>query len=43
MKHALIISLKADCSNLEIAHFFRVARLFVHKICKELEDNNNNK
>ena len=33
-KHSVIV---ADHGDLEIARFLRVARSFVHKICKELE------
>ena len=36
-RHAVIVELKADLGGLEIACFLRVARSFVHKICKKLE------
>ena len=39
-RHALIVLLKADHRYLEIARFLRVTRLFVHKIRKELEKEN---
>ena len=41
-RHAVIVALKANHGDLEIAHFLRVARSFVHKIHKELEKENNN-
>ena len=41
-RHAVIVALKADHGDLEIEHFLRVARSFVHKICKELEKENDN-
>ena len=39
-KHTVIVALKADHGDSEIALFFRVARSFVHKIHKELEKEN---
>ena len=39
---AVIVAFKADHGYLEIAHFLRVARSFVHKIRKELEKENDN-
>ena len=39
---AVIVALKADHGDLEIACFLKVTRLFVHKICKELEKENDN-
>ena len=39
-RHAVIVSLKVDHGHFEVAHFFRVARSFVHKIRKELEKEN---
>ena len=36
-RHAVIMVLKTDHEDLEIARFFRVARSFVHKIPKDLE------
>ena len=41
-RHAVIMALKPDHGDLEIACFIRVARLFVHQICKELEKENDN-
>ena len=41
-RHAVIVALKADHGDLEIACFLRVARLFVYKIRKELEKENKN-
>ena len=40
-RYAVIVALKADHEDLEIACFLRVVRSFVHKICKELEKENN--
>ena len=37
-----VLALKADRRDLEIAHFLRVERSFVHKIRKELEKENDN-
>ena len=39
-RHSEIVALKADHGDLEIAHFLKVTRSFVHKICKELEKEN---
>ena len=39
-RHAVIVALKADYGDLEIARFLRVARSFVYKIRKELETDN---
>ena len=39
-RHTVIVLLKADHGDLEIARFLRVARFFVHKIRKELEKEN---
>ena len=41
-RHVVIVALKADHGDSEIACFLRVARLFVHKIHKELEKENDN-
>ena len=41
-RDAVIMTLKADHGDLEIARFLRVARSFVHKIRKELEKENDN-
>ena len=41
-RHAVIVALKADLADLEIAGFHRVAWSFVYKIRKELEKENNN-
>ena len=38
-RHAVIVALQAEHSNLQIAQFLKVAQSFVFKICKELEDN----
>ena len=40
-RHAVIVELKTDHEDFEIARFLRVARLLVHKIRKELEKENN--
>ena len=37
---AVIVTLKADHGDLEIECFLRIARLFFHKIHKELEKEN---
>ena len=39
-RHTVIVSIKAKHSNLEIAIFLRVARSFVFKVRKELNENN---
>ena len=39
-RHAVIVSIKAKHSNLEIARFLKVARSFVCKVRKELNENN---
>ena len=36
-RQVVIVSLKVDHGDLEIARFLRVARSFVYKICKEWE------
>ena len=41
-RHVVIGTLKADHGDLKVACFLRVARLFVHKIRKELEKENDN-
>ena len=41
-RHVVIMALKADHGDLEIARFLRVARSFVHKLRKELEKENDN-
>ena len=41
-RHSVIVALKPDHGDLEITHFLRDARLFVHKIRKELEKENDN-
>ena len=41
-RQAVIVALKADPGDLEIARFLRVARSFVHEIRKEFEKENNN-
>ena len=41
-RHVVIIALKADHRDLEIATFLRVTRLFIRKIRKELEKENDN-
>ena len=41
-RHVVIVALKADHGDLEIACFLRVARSFVHKIHKELGKENEN-
>ena len=40
--HAVIVALKGDRRDLEIARFLRVERSFIHKINKELEKENDN-
>ena len=39
-RHAEIVSIKAEHSDLEIARFLKVARSFVYKVRKELEEKN---
>ena len=39
-RHVVIVSLKVDHGDLEIARYLRVARLFDHKIRKELKKEN---
>ena len=39
-RQAIIVALKANRGDLEIAHFLRVARFFVHEIRKDLEKEN---
>ena len=39
-RYAVIVSIKAKHSNLEIARFLKVARSFVCKVRKELNENN---
>ena len=41
-RYAVIVALKADHGNLETVRLLRVVRSFVHKICKELEKENDN-
>ena len=41
-RHAVIVILKVDRGDLEIAYFLRVERSFVHKIHKKLEKENDN-
>ena len=41
-RHAVIVTLKADHGDLDIACFLRVVITFVHKISKELEKENDN-
>ena len=41
-RHAVIMALKVDHGDLEIAYFLRITRLFIHKIRKELEKENDN-
>ena len=41
-RHAIIIALKSEHSDLEIANFLKVARSFVHKVRKELEASDGN-
>ena len=36
-RHAVIVALKGDHGDLEIAHFLKVARSFVHKLHKEFK------
>ena len=40
-RHSVIVALKADHGDLEITRFLRVARLFVHKLRKELKKKEN--
>ena len=40
--HAVVVELKANHRDLEIARFLRDARSFFHKIRKELEKENDN-
>ena len=39
-RHIVIVILRADYEDLEITCFLRVARSFVHKICKDIEKEN---
>jgi len=41
-RHAVIVTIHANHSDLEISQFLEVARLFVHKICRELEASDGN-
>ena len=41
-RHAVIVALKAEHSDLEISRFLKVARSFVYKVRKELEAKNGN-
>ena len=38
--HSVIVSIAAQHSDLEISLFLKVARSFVHKVRKELEEEN---
>lgn len=37
-KHAVIVTIYMESSNLEIANFLNIARYFLHKVLIELED-----
>ena len=41
-RHAVIVAIHANHSDLEISEFFKFARSFVHKVRRELEASDGN-